>query len=102
MSRWAGGTCENGTARRIGHMALVIRAVQILAIPARRKDDRSPDSSGAHLRGEGGSVTSVTRRSAVAIYLGGSVTAVANSWGRTGLAAESRVTSNHSETLYRR
>lgn len=101
MSGWTGGTRENGTARCIGHMALVIWAVQILAIPARRKDDRGPDTSGAHLCGEGGSVASVTRRSAVAVYLGGSVTAVTDSWERAGLAAECRVAGDHSETLFR-
>lgn len=60
MGGWTGGAREGSTSRRISHMAPVIRAVQIFAVPAGGKDDGRSDPSSAYFSGESGSVTGVT------------------------------------------
>lgn len=65
----------------IGHMALVIRTVYILPIPARRERDGRPDATSARLGGETLRVVSGARRAAGnsghAGVVGGHVTAMA-------------------------
>ncbi len=80
MGRWAAGTSEGGAPGRIGHMGLVVRTVQILAIPACWEDDGGPDAPGTHLRRKVGRVASVARRPAAAVFLGVSVATVADAW----------------------
>lgn len=81
-------------------MALVIRTIQVLAIPARGEYDSSADSARAHRAGEGCRVAGGAR-GAIASHdaVTGLETAVADIGEVSGLAAECRVSCEHSETL---
>jgi hypothetical protein len=88
------------SAGRVGHVALVIWAVQVLPIPAGGEDDSGADAAGAWLAGEGERVTGGTG-GAVASHdaFAGRETAVADVGEVVRLIAERGVPGEHTEAL---
>ena len=101
MGGWALVTSHR-CAGSVGYVALVIGAVDVLAIPARREDNRGTDTARTWLVGELRSVGTIAR-SAVAAYdaVGLGKAAMAHGHGSGGLCAERWVTGKHTETLFK-
>jgi len=95
VSSWAGGASHDGT-RSIRHVTLMIGAVQVLSIPALRKDDGRTDTARAWFGREAGRVLAVTWGEALAV----THAPVTNTCVGTLGGTESWVARKHSETLF--
>lgn len=92
---------ERGVARSVGYVGLVIRAVEVLAIPAGGEDDGGTDG-GAAGGGEAREVRSAARRAgATTSTLGLGETAMADTGRLAGLRAKGWVAREHTEALWK-
>ena len=101
MRRGAGAARLEGARGRIRDMALVIRRIGVLAVPAGRESDRHTPATAAGLGWECLGVGSGARGTSEGALLHVGLAAEAETRGNTGSLSVTGITDKHAETLAR-
>ena len=100
MCAWAFVTRKCAVTRRIRNVALVVRTIQVFAVPARGKYDGSADATWAWRLGELGSIGGAARCPVAAHdCLTCLQAAVADTGGHPSFRAKCRISGEHAEAL---